>query len=340
MAFQKSHPIDHLVKRGFQQDHLEYSRPAEKHTLLRRLSFDLTGLPPTREETQAFLRDDSVTAYEDQVERLLESPHFGERMAMWWLDAARYADTDGYQGDATRSNWPWRDWVVQSFNQNRPFDDFTVEQFAGDLLPNASAEQKLATCFHRNHMANGEGGRHPEESRIDYVIDRVNTLGTVWLGLTLGCTQCHSHKFDPISHHEYYGLFAFFNSIDEDGKAGGGAKPFLKYRSKYGSRDVDQAQDLVNQRKQVEARTRKQAEAEFESWYEAKRKSIPRNYTGWLTAQPAMVEAVEGTVLKIEPNHVIQASGPSRFQDDYRVVISPGEATVTGIRLDVFPHAS
>ncbi|HAL71360.1 MAG TPA: S-layer protein, partial [Verrucomicrobiales bacterium] len=171
--------------------------------------FDLTGLPPTPAEVAAF----SKTSYEAQVDRLLASPHFGERMAMAWLDAARYADTDGFQADANRTNWPWRDYVIQSFNDNKPFDQFTLEQFAGDLLPNATAEQKVATCFHRNHMTNGEGGRDKEESRVDYVIDRVNTMGTVWMGLTLGCTQCHSHKFDPISQHDYYSLSAFFSQV-------------------------------------------------------------------------------------------------------------------------------
>ncbi|MCA9071564.1 MAG: DUF1549 domain-containing protein, partial [Planctomycetaceae bacterium] len=190
------HPIDAFVRHRLQSEGLDFSPPAAKHTLIRRLSFDITGLPPTTGEVEAFLKDDSPDAVTTVIERLLKSPNYGERMAMWWLDAARYSDTDGYQQDATRTNWPWRDWVVESFNRNQPFDQFTVEQFAGDLLQDATPEQILATCFHRNHMTNGEGGRDPEESRIDYVRDRVNTVGTVWLGLTLECCQCHSHKFD------------------------------------------------------------------------------------------------------------------------------------------------
>ena len=176
----------------------------------------------------------------------LASPHYAERMAMWWLDAARYSDSDGYQQDATRQNWPWRDWVIQQFQTNRSFRDFTIEQFAGDLLPDATEDQKLATCFHRNHMTNGEGGRDPEESRIDYVIDRVNTTGTVWLGLTLGCVQCHSHKFDPISQHDYYSLSAFFNSVDEDGKAGMSAKPYLDVTSPNVADRVSAMEAFVN----------------------------------------------------------------------------------------------
>ena len=146
------------------------------------------------------------------VDDYLASSLHAERLAMWWLDAARYSDSDGFQQDLVRENWPWRDWVIRSFQENKRFDQFTIEQFAGDLLENASEEQIIATCFHRNHMTNGEGGRDPAESRVDYVLDRTNTMGTVWLGLTLGCTQCHSHKFDPITQHEYYSLTAFFNS--------------------------------------------------------------------------------------------------------------------------------
>ncbi len=216
--------IDQFIWARLSKEGLGPSSEAERHTLLRRVSFDLTGLPPTLEELSAF--DGTSASYEAAVDRLLASPHFGERMAMWWLDVARYADTDGFQSDSNRENWPWRDWVVEAFNSNMRFDRFTLEQFAGDLLPDATAEQKLATAFHRHHMTNGEGGRDPEESRVDYVLDRVNTTGSVWLGLTLGCTQCHSHKFDPISQADYYGLTAFFNSIDEDGKAGKEAKPY------------------------------------------------------------------------------------------------------------------
>ena len=180
-----------------------------------------------------FVNDPAPDAYDRLVDRLLRSEHHGERLAMDWLDAARYADTDGFDHDDTRTNWPWRDWVVAAFNRNMPYDQFTIDQFAGDLLPGATPEQKLATCFHRNHMTNGEGGSDLEENRVNYVIDRINTVGTVWLGLTLGCCQCHNHRFDPISQEDYYQLSAFFNSIDEDGDAGRKAKPFLGVKSPY-----------------------------------------------------------------------------------------------------------
>ncbi len=267
----QGHPVDAFVTKKLATEGLTLAKEAPKHTLLRRLSFDLTGLPPTEAEAQAFLADTSPLAYEKAIDRLLASPHYGERMAMWWLDAARYADTDGFQSDATRTNWPWRDWVVEAFNRNVPYDQFTLEQFAGDLLPNATAEQKLATCFQRNHMTNGEGGRDPEESRVDYVLDRVNTMGTTWLGMTLGCAQCHTHKFDPITQADYYALSAFFNSIDEDGKAGGAAKPFLPYQSKHAARAIAEAQQLVDATKPAEVAARLAAEKPFTQWLDERR---------------------------------------------------------------------
>ncbi len=243
-------PIDAFVLAKLEQAGLKPSPEAERHTLIRRLGFDLNGLPPSPGEVDAFSTDSTPAAYDRLVSRLLASPHFGERLAMDWLDVSRYADTDGYQNDATRTNWPWRDWVVDAFNRNLPYDRFTLEQFAGDLLPAATAEQKLATAFHRNHMTNGEGGRDPEESRIDYVIDRVNTTGTAWLGLTLGCCQCHDHKYDPVSQTDYYKLYAFFNSIGEDGQAGRAAKPYLTYRSPHVARALASRSSSLSKQKQ------------------------------------------------------------------------------------------
>ena len=183
-------PIDTFVGSRLEDARAPASPEAVVRTLARRLAIDITGLPPAPAAVNKFVEhydpsNPDDTAYLEYVDQLLDSPHYGERMAMFWLDAARYSDTDGYQSDSTRNNWPWKDWVINAFNSNMPYDQFTIEQFAGDLLPNATAEQQLATCFHRNHMANGKGGRHPEESRIEYVIDRVNTTGTVWLGITL-----------------------------------------------------------------------------------------------------------------------------------------------------------
>ncbi|MCB1203337.1 MAG: PSD1 domain-containing protein [Verrucomicrobiae bacterium] len=339
------HPIDAFVRAKLAKEGLPPAPPAPPHTQLRRLSFALTGLPPSAGDLTRF--SDSATrdpesAFEDETNRLLSSPHHGERLAMWWLDAARYSDTDGYQGDAERTNWPWRDWVVDAFNRNLPFDRFTVEQFAGDLLPDATPEQVLATCFHRNHMTNGEGGRDPEESRIDYVIDRVNTTGTVWLGLTLGCVQCHDHKFDPVSQRDYYSLFAFFNSIAEDGKAGGNAVPYLDYQSPRAQRAVQEMTAHVESVKPLEAEAKAAAKARFARWREERLAALPADYQAWSIARPASVVSVEGTTFSVGSDGTVQATGPNPRQDDYRVSMPSSvlPSRITGWKLEVMPHAS
>jgi hypothetical protein len=209
--------IDHFVLERLEREGLSPSPEADRATLIRRVSLDLTGLPPTPKEIDDFLNDASPNAYERVVDRLLSSPRYGERMAFRWLDAARYADTNGYQIDGDRSMWRWRDWVIEAFNRNLPFDQFVVEQLAGDLLPNATLNQRIATAFNRNHRINAEGGIVPEEYRNEYVVDRVDTTSTVFMGLTMGCARCHNHKYDPFTQREYYQLTAYFNSIDEDG---------------------------------------------------------------------------------------------------------------------------
>src|SRR5262249_48044301 len=197
-------PIDYFVLARLEREGLHPSPPADRHTLVRRLYLDLLGLPPAPDEADAFIRDKSADAYEKLVDRLLASPQYGERWARRWLDLARYADTNGYEKDRVRSIWPYRDWVIRALNHDMPFDQFTIEQLAGDLLPNASTEQRVATGFHRNTMINEEGGIDPQEYRFHAMTDRVNTTATVWLGLTLGCAQCHTHKYDPIPQQEYY----------------------------------------------------------------------------------------------------------------------------------------
>ena len=209
--------IDHFALKRLEREGIEPSPEADRATLIRRVSLDLTGLPPAPREIDDFLNDKSPNAYEQVVDRLLASPRYGERMTTRWLDAARYADTNGYQIDGDRSAWRWRDWVIESFNRNKPFDQFIVEQLAGDLLPNATLDQKIATAFNRNHRINAEGGIVPEEYRVEYVVDRVDTTSTVFMGLTMGCARCHNHKYDPFTQKEYYQLSAYFNSIDEDG---------------------------------------------------------------------------------------------------------------------------
>ncbi len=334
------HPVDAFVRQRLESEGLQFATPAPPHTLLRRLAFDLTGLPPSTEQLREFLVNQDEAAYPQAIDRLLKSPHYAERMAMWWLDVARYADTDGYQGDQTRTNWPWRDWVIEAFRENLPFDQFTIQQFAGDLLPNPTDQQILATCFHRNHMTNGEGGRDPEESRVTYVIDRVNTTGTVWLGLTIGCAQCHAHKFDPVSQEDYYRFSAFFNSIDEDGRAGTAAKPYFKYQSPYSARAVNESQRLVDRRADQEAKARQQAESEFDAWLSDRIKQSKNDFRPWSELRPLELISAEGTLLTADEEAIVQASGPNPIQDDYRVVAEPKLQRITGVRLEVFPHNS
>jgi mono/diheme cytochrome c family protein len=213
----EANPIDAFVRARLAAAKLAPSPEAARGPLLRRVTLDLTGLPPTLAELDEFLADARPDAYERAVDRLLASPRYGERLALDWLDVARYADTNGYQGDAYRMNWPWRDWVVNAFNANQPFDRFTIEQLAGDLLPNPTQAQLIATAFNRNHPLNAEGGSIPEENRTKNVFDRVETTSGTWLGLTMQCAQCHDHKFDPTTQADYFSLFAMFNQLSEPG---------------------------------------------------------------------------------------------------------------------------
>ncbi len=261
-------PIDAFILSRLEREGMQPSPEADARTLIRRVTQDLTGLPPTVQEVEQFVKAwDAAGAQREQVwdelvDRLLASPRYGERMVLEWLDAARYSDTNGYQTDGTRAMWPWRDWVIDALNKNMPFDQFTVEQIAGDMLPKPTIPQKIATGFHRNHMLNGEGGRIAEESRVDYVVDRVDTTGAVWLGLTVGCARCHEHKYDPISQKEYYQLYAYWNSIAEvggvDRRSGTGA-PVLELPT------PEQQEKIVSIEKKV---------VELQSSFSAREKAI------------------------------------------------------------------
>ncbi len=238
--------IDNFVLNKLDDLGLHPSQIASKETLIRRLYFDLTGLPPTPEQVASFKNDTSEKAYEALVDRLLSSKGYGERWAWEWLDVARYSDTNGYQGDFTRDAWPWRDWVVKAFNANMPYDEFSIKQLAGDLLPDATRDDILATAFNRNHPYNTEGGTIPEETRVANVFDRTETTGTVWLGLTLNCVRCHDHKFDNISQKEYYQLFDYFNQTSEEGGGWGGKiKPLLTLAPKEDQKEIAQLESYI-----------------------------------------------------------------------------------------------
>ena len=222
-------PIDHFILQTLDHKNLNPSPQAAPKKILRRAALDLNGIPPTPAEVADFLTDDQPQAYERAVDRLLASPRYGETMALPWLEAARFADTDGYQYDGPRFMWRWRDWVIEAYNSNKAFDQFTIEQLAGDLLPNATLDQKIATGFNRNHRYNSEAGLVVEEFLLENAVDRVDTTSTVWLGLTMGCARCHDHKYDPLSQKNYYEMIAFFNNIPEFGRAvkAGNSEPYI-----------------------------------------------------------------------------------------------------------------
>jgi hypothetical protein len=244
--------IDAFILHRLEKEGRKPAPTADRATLIRRLSFDLRGLPPSVAELDEFLADTSPKAYAKLVDRMLASPHYGEKMAQQWLDLARFGDTSGYQNDSARSMWLWRDEVIRAFNRNQSFDQFTLEQLAGDLFPGATLEQKIASGFNRNTRFNEEGGADPEESVVRYHVDRTNTLGQVWLGLTLGCAECHSHKYDPISHKEYYQLFAFFTGIAEPMKSGNHHQPLPPLVWKPSAEQTQYLAKRIQERKVIE----------------------------------------------------------------------------------------
>ncbi|MBM62977.1 MAG: hypothetical protein CL484_08530 [Acidobacteria bacterium] len=264
-------PIDHFVLSRLEEEGRTPSAEADLMTLIRRSTLDLTGLPPTEELIAAALNDDSPDAYERHIDRLLASPGYGERMAGEWLDGARYADTSGYQTDAERTMWPYRDWVINAYNSNMPFDQFTVDQLAGDLLPDATVDQKIATAFNRNHSQNGEGGIIPEEFLVENVVDRVATTSMVWMGLTLGCARCHDHKFDPLTQKEFYEVFAYFNNVPERGKAFkyGNSPPYITAPTDDNYAELAQLDGEIDTAREVFADFEREATAGQAVWEES-----------------------------------------------------------------------
>jgi hypothetical protein len=290
-------PIDRFILQRLQPAGLSPSPEAAPEILFRRLTLDLTGLPPTPDEVQAFLQDPSSEAYERWVDRRLASPRWGERMAQDWLDVARFADSNGYQVDRDRELWAWRDWVVRALNRNQPFDQFTIEQLAGDLLPSPTLDQRIATGFHRNHMINEEGGIIPEEFLAEYCFDRVETTATAWLGLTFTCARCHDHKFDPISQRDYYGLYAFFHNITEKGVGDYGAPirrstpPMLQIPSPEQQAQLDRQRTALRSEESLLAQRRSEIVAEPETWA-SKLRSHP---VVWETSGATLLPVETGT---------------------------------------------
>ena len=281
--------IDRFILARLEREGLQPSPEADRRTLIRRTSLDLSGLPPTIQEVNDFLADKNPNAYEHVVDRLLASPRYGERMAQDWLDAARYADTNGYHIDNHRDLWKYREWVIDAFNKNMPFDRFTIEQFAGDLLPRPTTDQLIATGFHRNVMVNFEGGTDPEEYLTKYLVDRVDTTATVYLGATLACAECHDHKYDPFTQKEFYRMYAFFNSVDEQGLDGSKQSPAPRLRVP-NPEQADKLAELNGQLDRLDGLLKgplPSLDAAQATW-ERERAEVVRNpLLGWKTLDPA-----------------------------------------------------
>jgi hypothetical protein len=337
-------PIDAFILKKLDEQGLKPSPEADRTTLIRRVTLDLTGLPPTLEEVDNFLSDKSETAYEKVVDRLLQSPHFGERMALPWLDAARYADTHGYQKDNHRSMWPWRDWVVNAINQNMPFDQFTIEQLAGDLLPNANDLQRIATGFHRNHRINAEAGSIEEEYLAEYAADRLDTTATVWLGLTVGCARCHDHKFDPITQKEYFQLFAFFNNIDEKGVDGVGPSPTPQMTVSVPGLDAE----LARQRVRVAELGNRLAERADElrqdrlAWEERVSAILDTamSDTLWIVPEPTEQMSANKMNFTVLADRSVLVHGDNPLNDVQSIRVPIESGWTRAIRLEALPHES
>ncbi len=324
--------IDHFVLARLEAAGLAPSPAAERHVLVRRLYLDLVGLPPTPEEAEAFVKDNDPAAYEKLVDRLLASPHYGERWARRWLDLARYADTNGYEKDRGRSIWPYRDWVINALNSDMPFDQFTIEQIAGDMLPGATASQRIATGFHRNTMLNEEGGIDPLEFRFHAMTDRVATTGTTWLGLTLGCAQCHTHKFDPLLHKEYYRVFAFLNNADEP-EMEVPQSEVARRREEVDAKIARMIEDLPTRFPSAgKASSREHLERKFNEWTEREAARTVR----WKVLRPVEAKASRPLLTVLDDDSVF-ASGDQGKSDTYDLRFSGDLRGVTAIRLEVLP---
>jgi hypothetical protein len=337
------HDLDRFVLSRLEKEGLEPSTEAPKEKLIRRAALDLTGLPPTVEEIDGFLADGSSDAYEKAVDRLMASKAYGERQAMFWLDLARYGETQGYHHDNHRDLWHWRDWVINALNDNMPFDKFTTEQLAGDLLPKPTREQLIATGFHRNEMTTSEGGALPEEYAVKYVAGRVDTTARVWMGTSMACAECHDHKYDPISQKEYYQFFAFFNNNAENGLDEPRVNPVPRLELKTADHDNRLAQldaeiaALELAHRKITEETNATYTAAQEQW---SRRHREKNIDNWGPLLPLESFSQIGATLTSQPDNAIAVSGTNSDRDVYRVrLLTPAKA-LTGLRLEALPEAA
>ena len=329
--------VDHLVQTRLKEVGLKPSPEADRRTLARRLHFDLLGLPPKPEEVDAFVNDKSPDAYAKLVERLLASPHYGERMAIGWLDVVRYADTIGYHSDTPRNVFPYRDYVIKSFNENKRFDQFTREQLAGDLLPNATLETRVGSAFNRLILSTEEGGAQAKDYEQRYLTDRVRAVGTVWLAQTTGCAQCHDHKFDPVTQRDFYSLGAFFADIKEPivGKREEG----MPVPSDKDTAEVARLEGEASRLQKDFDGPHPQLASAFEKWQDAAFAAAQHD-AKWKPLKPAKVASAKNAKLAIQGDGSVLASGKATENDTYSVTVTNALSGVTGLRLEALPDAS
>jgi len=337
-------PIDAFILARLEKERLQPSPEADKATLLRRVYLDLTGLPPSVKEVDEFLADNSPDAYERAVDRLLASQHYGERWARPWLDLARYADSNGYEKDNLRVAWKFRDWVINALNQDLPFDQFTIEQVAGDMLPNAPVDQKIATGFHRNTMVNQEGGIDPEENRFETLVDRVGTTATVWLGSTIACAQCHNHKYDPFSQKDYYRLMAFFDNaeyqIGYQSPGEDNSRYILEPQISLPTPEQEtRRQALDTEIKQIEAKLKMQT-PELDAGQAVWERGLLDEQNKWVTLDPAKLESTGGATMKLLEDKSVLLGGAAEEHDVYIITAKTDLKNVTALRVEALPDAS
>jgi hypothetical protein len=340
-------PIDRFIQARLEHEGLAPNAEADRVALARRVALDLTGLPPVPVDVDAFVADQSPDAYEKYVDRMLASPHFGERMAIEWLDAARYADSHGYQTDSSRSNSPWRDWVINAFNRNLPFDQFTVEQLAGDMLEHPARDQIVATGFNRNHRINGEGGIIAEEWRVETVIDRVETTGQTWLGLTVGCARCHDHKYDPLTQREFYALFSLFNNVPESGtimgaqnRSGGNSDPLHLLTSPEQEQELARLEKVVTDAELAVKSETANIDSLVAAWEEEIRPALAKPQEAWESFEPLELRSVGGATFRRseDGSWFVEGQLPPRDTYEFESLVPAGK--FGGLRLEVLPDAS
>ncbi|HQX54110.1 MAG TPA: DUF1549 domain-containing protein, partial [Planctomycetaceae bacterium] len=333
--------IDQFVLARLEKEGRTHSAEADKVTLIRRVTFDLTGLPPTSSEIDAFLSDTTPTAYENVVDRLLKSARYGEHMGRFWLDAARYGDTHGLHLDNFREMWPYRDWVIKAFNDNKPFDQFTIEQLAGDLLPNATIDQQIATGFNRCNVTTSEGGAIDEEYQAHYTVDRVSTMSTVWLGVSMGCVVCHDHKFDPYTAKDFYQLYAFFNNLDGpvmDGNQKDPA-PILKIANDAQQVEMAELKRLIAELPESTTAPNPELDDAQAAW-ETKVLTSVASEPQWNILSPETFTSSGGAILTKQEDGSVLVSGENPAKEIYELITPIAATKLTAVRLEGLMHPS